>query len=99
MRAVSNTPPPSNLAFIGRLDLLKSQFSHVWIPLAVEQELQGPSPGARAVIEVAITERWLSVAKVEDTRLKSMLLQELHRGEAEAISLAVDSNVALLLLD
>lgn len=40
MPAVSNTSPISNLACIGRLDLLREQLGEVWIPFAVEAELR-----------------------------------------------------------
>jgi len=39
MLVVSNTSPISNLALIGRLDLLRDQFEQVWIPDAVRVEL------------------------------------------------------------
>jgi len=49
MRAVSNTSPVSSLASIGRLSLLKSQFSDIWIPTAVSNELTlHPDPVALA---------------------------------------------------
>jgi len=55
MLAVSNTSPISNLASIGRLELLKSQFSELWIPDAVAEELAAhPDPVARAMIQNAI---------------------------------------------
>ncbi len=45
MPAVSNTSPISNLASIGRLELLKSQFSTVFIPEGVAAELAAhPDP-------------------------------------------------------
>lgn len=39
MRAVSNTSPLSALTLIGRLGLLELQFSELWIPPAVSEEL------------------------------------------------------------
>jgi predicted nucleic acid-binding protein len=40
MPVVSNTSPILNLAIIGRLDLLRQQFSEVLIPPMVLQELK-----------------------------------------------------------
>ena len=37
MTVVSNTSPVSNLAMIGRLWLLRSQFDHVLIPKTVDK--------------------------------------------------------------
>jgi len=55
MVAVSDTSPISNLAFIGRLDLLLSQFEEVCIPEAVRAELEGmPNLEARSSIEQAL---------------------------------------------
>jgi predicted nucleic acid-binding protein len=39
MPVVSNTSPISNLALIGRLDLLREQFRKILIPEAVDREL------------------------------------------------------------
>jgi predicted nucleic acid-binding protein len=47
MLAVSNTSPISNLAYIGRLDLLEMQFGEICVPRAVELELaKHPDPKA-----------------------------------------------------
>jgi uncharacterized protein len=46
MLAVSNTSPISNLACIGRLDLLRAQFGEIWMPRAVEAELADVPDGA-----------------------------------------------------
>src|SRR5713226_4324645 len=55
MFAASNTSPISNLAIIGRLDLLRTQFREIWIPAAVEAELgQLAHPSARRDIQQAI---------------------------------------------
>src|SRR5437016_4051626 len=60
MLAVSDTSPISNLAAIGRLDLLKSQFPEIWIPTAVAEELKAhPDPKALAAIENAIGDQWI----------------------------------------
>lgn len=58
MLAVSNTSPISNLASIGRLQLLKEQFSAVWIPDSVFAELSAhPDPAAQTAIKTAIREQ------------------------------------------
>ncbi len=54
MPAVSNTSPISNLACIGRLDLLPEQQGQVWIPSAVEAELrQIPDAAVSSTIDQA----------------------------------------------
>jgi len=55
MVAVSNTSPISNLSITGRLDLLRTQFSHVLIPEAVRTELERmPNLEAKASTEHAL---------------------------------------------
>ena len=57
MRAVSNTSPISNLAIIGRLNLLQRRYGTVRIPPAVAAELSALShPAAKARITAALAE-------------------------------------------
>jgi predicted nucleic acid-binding protein len=94
MRAVSNTSPISSLATIGRLAVLNSQFSEVWISAAVSQELSAhPDPLALAAIRAAISEAWIKPAPMPTSSLVGVLALHLHRGEAETIALAVDSRL------
>ena len=100
MPAVSNTSPISNLAIIGHLELLKVQFSDLWIPNAVAQELAAnPYPDALAAIHAAIDDGWIKTAVPKDPTLLNLLLPSLHRGEAEAISLAVDLSADTIIID
>jgi predicted nucleic acid-binding protein len=100
MLAVSNTSPISNLASIGRLELLKSQFSELWIPVGVAEELAAhPDPVAQATIQNAIRSQWIQIRTPRDSRLLRLLLLQLHRGEAEAIALATDLNADFVLID
>ena len=100
MLAVSNTSPISNLASIGRLELLKSQFSQVWIPLGVAEELIAhPDPTSREAIQNAIRAQWIQIRTPQDSGLLGLLLMQLHRGEAEAIALATELNADRVLID
>jgi hypothetical protein len=88
MLAVSNTSPISNLAYIGRLDLLRYQFAQVWMPSAVESELRRiPDAAARGAIDKASHGGWLIVRPALEASLVSLLTVDLHQGEAEAIAL------------
>ena len=85
MLAVSNTSPISNLASIGRLELLKSQFSALWIPDAVAEELAAhPDPIAQVAIQNAIQAKWIQIGTPRSSGLLQALLLQLHRGEATA---------------
>jgi hypothetical protein len=100
MLAVSNTSPVSNLASIGRLELLKKQSSVLWIPEAVARELAShPDPVAHAAIQRAIREQWIHVGAVQDSHLLRLLLLQLHEGEAEAIALATELKADIVLID
>jgi predicted nucleic acid-binding protein len=99
MLAVSNTSPVSNLASIGRLDLLKSQFSEVRIPSAVAQELKAhPDPTAIAAIDSAL-HQWIRILPPQDTPLYRMLRRQVDPGEAEAIALATDLKGDIVIID
>ena len=100
MRAVSNTSPVSNLACIGRLDLLKHQYQKLWIPASVSEELSlHPDESARTAIESAIGEGWIEVVLVPSSPLLKTLMLHLHRGEAEAIALATETKADIVLID
>ncbi len=87
MLAVSNTSPISNLAWIGRLGLLWLQMPEFRIPTAVERELNDhPDAIAREAILTAMRERRIIVQEPKETELRSLLRQQLHSGEADAIA-------------
>jgi predicted nucleic acid-binding protein len=100
MRAISNTSPISNLAAIGRLKLLNSQFDSVSIPTAVARELKAhPVAAAADLIQTALTEKRIEILQSNPSHLLSVLLTQLHQGEAEAIALAAATKADFLLID
>jgi len=100
MPTVSNTSPISNLAWIGRLNLLHEQFSYVWIPQAVETEL-GNIPDVTVVktLGEAKDAGWIKTRPVTNVNLVTLLMGELHQGEAEAIALGLEMKADRLLID
>jgi uncharacterized protein len=99
MRVVSNTSPISNLSIIGQLGLLQGQFETLWIPSAVADELHNiPESLAHEVIEDA-KRTWLRTQAITDSVTSRSLKRELHRGEAEAIALAMEIKADLILID
>mgnify|MGYP001048618110 CR=1 FL=1 len=100
MLVVSDTSPICNLACIGRLQLLRSQFGTVCIPPAVKAELADlPAAMGGAAVEEALREGWISVRPVEKPELANLLARELHQGESEALALATQLAADLVLLD
>jgi predicted nucleic acid-binding protein len=99
MLAVSDTSPISNLASIGRLNLLQAQFSEVRIPPAVAAELTShPDKAASAAIDASLRQ-WVSIVTPQDTPLQRMLRRLVDPGEAEAIALASDLCAAIVIID
>ena len=85
---------------VGRLALLQSQFSEIWIHNSVQSELGAhPDPVARGAIQEALGEGWVRCASPVASPLLSLLSLHLHRGEAEAIALAVDLHADVVIID
>lgn len=99
MRVVSNTSPLSNLAIIGRLDLLQKRYGTVRIPPAVAAELSRLSHVAgKARIAAALSEGWLVLEQPEAISLPPPVIP-LDPGECEAIALALATHADILLID
>ncbi|HVY93171.1 MAG TPA: DUF3368 domain-containing protein, partial [Bryobacteraceae bacterium] len=58
-----------------------------------------PDASARGAIESALAEQWIRLAPVPPSGLLTILLSSLHRGEAEAIALAVERRAGIVLID
>lgn len=98
MTIVSNTSPLINLARIGELDLLQELYETLIVPDAVWQEVVIDGAGLPGAAQVE-TSGWIKVQSVRNVQLVQALRQELDPGEAEAITLAVETNADLLLMD
>jgi predicted nucleic acid-binding protein len=90
-----------HLSAIGRLDLLKAFFGTLTIPSAVWQEVVEQGLGRPGVqeVEAAVRDGWLKVQTTHDGPLLRSLQQDLDRGEAEVIALALERKAELVLLD
>ena len=100
MPAVSDTSPIFNLACIGRMDLLRTQFEKIWVPSGVETELSEiPDAAIRGSVEQARNGGWLMVRLTTEADLVKILTVDLHQGEAEAIALALETKADRLLID
>jgi predicted nucleic acid-binding protein len=97
MHVVSNTSPLSNLAVIGRLELLRKRYGCVTIPAEVWAELSAlKHVAALAELNQARADGWLVV----ENRVTPVVLPiPLDPGESAAISFAVSSGAELLLID
>jgi len=100
MPVVSDTSPILGLSSIGRLDLLQDQFGEVFIPQAVLSELKVETDfrGTDA-IQLALSAGWLNPVEIQNKPLAQSLSLELDRGESEAITLAMDLGMEMIVMD
>ncbi len=87
MRIVADTSVLIALSDIDKLNLLKALFGSVIVPQAVAEEYGEPLPS------------WIEVRRPRNYSLVESLLDRLHRGEAEAIALALELGDAIVALD
>ena len=95
---ISNASPIINLAIIGRLNLLKTIWGKIYVPEAVWKEVVVDGGDKEEVAEIKKSD-WIIVEKVKDRNLALLLMQNLDKGEAEAIALAVEKKADIILLD
>lgn len=98
MPTVSNTSPITNLATIGRIDLLQQIYGEIIIPSAVFQELTQWGdliPGAKEVKTLS----WIKVEPVTNANLLESLRNKLDEGEAAAIFLALELKADWIIID
>jgi len=95
MIVVSDTSPLNYLVLINEIDLLPKLFGQVIIPEAVHGELRhrGTPEAVRKWADAVPP--WLTIRIVSPIQLP----RQLGPGETEAISLAIELNAELLLLD
>lgn len=92
---VADTTPLNYLILIGRAEVLGKLFGKVLIPKAVIEELQHPKAPEAITRWLRHPPAWLGIATVErvDETIK------LGKGESEAISLALERRVKIVLMD
>lgn len=95
MIVVSDTSAISNLLRIGEIDLLRLTFSRVLIPTAVYDEIYKIEANRKALENID----WIERVEISEIGLRDELLRRLHKGEAEAIALAVELSADFLLID
>ncbi|HOB98629.1 MAG TPA: DUF3368 domain-containing protein [Verrucomicrobiota bacterium] len=99
MRAVSNTSPLSNLAIIGRLELLARRYTEVIIPPEVARELAALThSAAQKQLQCALAQGWLRVETATSMPPLSLPFP-LDDGESAAIALALALKADVLLID
>ncbi|MCK4487655.1 MAG: DUF3368 domain-containing protein [Desulfobacterales bacterium] len=95
---VSNTTPISNLLHIDKISLLAELFGTVYIPEAVDNEVN---------VVFLSCEEWqkcvegeqIIIQPISNTILAKQMVPFLHQGEAEAICLGLEKKAKLCLID
>lgn len=95
---ISNSSPIINLAIIGRLDLIRKFWGKIYIPEVVWQEVVIDGKDREEVDTIKEAD-WIIVEKVQDNNLVIALEQDLDKGEAEAIVLAIEKEADIVLID
>jgi len=95
MPVVSNTSPVNYLVLIGGIEILPALHHHVVIPVAVSEELQDPATPDAVRGWVENPPDWLEIRRPK--HLPDEQLGELGRGERDAILLAEELHVALVI--
>lgn len=99
MIVVSNTTPLVAFATLNRFDLLRSLFTEIFVPQAVYSEALRTGRKSGGPREELLTATWVKRATVRDQLAVSLLLDELDRGEAEAIVLGHELKADWVLMD
>lgn len=95
---VADTSPLLNLALTGRLDLVRSQFASITVPVAVRRELLAGDDAADQ-LEKLLASDLVTVAEPRRDDLVRELQHELDVGEAATIALAIERAADLALID
>jgi len=98
--AIADTSPLIAFSAIRRLDVLRSVFTAITIPLAVARELEaGDWKEAQVVLREIRSETWISQECVESAAFALMPPANLGAGELEVIRLASSSGLTALIDD
>ncbi|HXL23217.1 MAG TPA: DUF3368 domain-containing protein [Candidatus Dormibacteraeota bacterium] len=94
---VSDTTPLNYLVLIGAIDVLPRLYQRVLIPPAVKAELSVPEAPALVSAWIATAPSWLEILAC--SKIMDPDLARLDPGEREAIFLATEQGMSLLLMD
>ncbi len=95
---ISNTTPINNLIHLNQLPLLTELFGRIYIPLAVADELDVIHHNY-SIYQKLIADQQIIIKAATNNFLVQQLLPSLHLGEAQAISLCLELQAKLFLID
>lgn len=92
---VTDAGPLHYLVLIGCAEILPALFDHVLIPLAVRDELIHPRSPQKAREWILKAPPWLEITAVGEPQP----VRGLHKGETEALQLALERKATAVLMD
>jgi len=95
---VSNTTPISNFLHLGQMEILKTIFKKLHIPMAVHSEIEAYFSGDDQW-QRCLDEEFIIRTEVQTSAKIKELMIHLHMGEAEALCLCIENNAKLCLID
>jgi len=95
---VSNTTPISNFLHLGQMEILKTIFKELHVPMAVHSEIEVYFSGDYQW-QKCLDKDFIIRTEVRTAPKIKELMIHLHMGEAEALCLCIENNAQLCLLD
>lgn len=92
---VADAGPLHYLALVDCADILAELFHRVLVPVGVRDELLHPTAPAKVKNWLAEKKPWLSIETVEQPQV----IRGLHKGETEALRLALRTKAPAVLMD
>jgi|SRR6185503_1221983 len=92
---VADAGPLHYLVLIDCAEILASLFGHVLVPFAVRDELIHPGAPTKVKDWILQLRPWLEITPITQVQP----VRGLHRGETEALQLALERNAAAILID
>ena len=92
---IANSTPLIYLHRIGKVEILHEIFKQVSIPEEVARELRMGHRGEPTIPDLA----WIDVTPIQNQSTVDVLVQDLDRGEAEVLALALERSAAQVIID
>ena len=97
--AVFNSSPWIFLTKLGIIEPALSLFQQIYVPLSVSKEILSKPDESASILEELQKKKHVDVLEARNIRLVNALGHRLGRGEAEAITIAIEIDVDLVVLD
>lgn len=95
---VSDTTAITHLAKINALIILRQLYNEILIPKEVYNELRQNKKTMPGALQV-LNSKWIKVVPIRNHAIAAKLKRRLDLGESEAITLAIDTNADVLIID